>query len=193
MADIQAHGLAVQTPPGWEGRIFRRRQAGESSAQADVPGRAAPAGEQVFPVVHVASIPLAADVADFVSDAVEHLRPKDAIVVLKEYAPGNIETKLFAPQGLPRRLDPDAFDPRVLNRQISGQAGLQRFFQESGRAFCLYVVLGGYQRRHDVVPAVNTVLDSVQIASVGPSAATTSPSSTSTTTIPGAGSTPSSS
>jgi hypothetical protein len=117
-------------------------------------------------------------------------------VVLKEYAPANIQTKLFAPMGLPRRLDPDAFDPRVLNRQIAGQAGLQRFFQESGRAFCLYVVLGGYQRRHDVVPAVNTVLDSVQIASVGPSSATTtSPTSTSTstTTIPGAGSTPSSS
>src|SRR5260370_13080205 len=152
MADLQAHGLAVQTPPGWEGRIFRRRQAGELSSQSDVPGPPAPTGEQTFPVVHVATIPLAADVADFVSDAVEHLRPTDAIVVLKEYAPANTQTQLFAPPGLPRRLDPDAFDPRVLNRQLARQAGLQRFFQESGRAFCLYVALGGFHRPHELAP-----------------------------------------
>ena len=53
MPEIQAHGLAVQTPPGWEGRIYRRRAAGELSTKADVPGPAAPPGEQVFPVVHV--------------------------------------------------------------------------------------------------------------------------------------------
>jgi hypothetical protein len=196
MPQIQAHGLAVQTPPGWEGRIFRRRRAGELSAQAEVPGPAAPAGEAVFPVVHVATIPLAADVADFVSDAVEHLGPTDAIVVLKEYAPASVTTTLFAPAGLPRTLDPDAFDPRVLNRQLAGQAGLQRFFNDSGRAFCLYVVIGGYQRRHDIVPGINTVLASIQITPAGPAATTTPPSSTgstTTTTTSGAGPTPPSS
>ena len=91
--------------------------------------------------------------------------------------------------GLPRTLDPDGFDPRVLNRQLAGQAGLQRFFNESGRAFCLYVVLGGYQRRHDVVPAVNAVLATIQIT---PAGSTTPPPSTapsSTTTSAPAGST----
>jgi hypothetical protein len=195
MPQIQAHGLAVQTPPGWEGRIFRRRRAGELSAQAEVPGPSAPAGEAVFPVVHVATIPLAADVADFVSDAVEHLGPTDAIVVLKEYAPASVTTNLFAPTGLPRALDPDGFDPRVLNRQLAGQAGLQRFFNESGRAFCLYVVIGGYQRRHDVVPSVNAVLATIQITPAGSTSTATPPSSTgsTTTTTSGAGSTPSSS
>jgi hypothetical protein len=198
MPQIQAHGLAVQTPPGWEGRIFRRRQAGELSAQAEVPGAPAPAGEQIFPVVHVATIPLAADVADFVSDAVEHLGPTDAIVVLKEYAPASATTKLFAATGLPRLLDPDGFDPRVLNRQLAGQAGLQRFFNESGRAFCLYVVIGAYQRRHDVVPVVNTVLATVQIDPVGststpPSSTGSTTTTTTTATSPGARSTPPSS
>jgi hypothetical protein len=196
MPQIQAHGLTVQTPPGWEGRIFRRRRAGELSAQAEVPGPPGPAGEEIFPVVHVATIPLAADVADFVSDAVEHLGPTDAIVVLKEYAPASAATKLFAATGLPRTLDPDGFDPRVLNRQLPGQAGLQRFFNESGRAFCLYVVIGGYQRRHDVVPSVNTVLATIQITPAASTSTTTPPSSTGSTTTPttsGAGSTPPSS
>ncbi|HSO96796.1 MAG TPA: hypothetical protein VLV81_12235 [Acidimicrobiia bacterium] len=189
MPQIQAHGLAVRTPPGWEGRIFRRRAAGEVTTQTDVPGRPAPPGEQVFPVVHAATIPLAADVADFVSDAVQQLGPTDAIVVLKEYAPANATEQLFAPVGLPRTLDPDAFDPRVLNRQLPGQAGLQRFFNEAGRAFCLYVVLGGFQRRHDVVPAVNGVLATIQITPGGsPAPPSTEPSST-TTSAP-AGSTP---
>jgi hypothetical protein len=194
MAQLQAHGLEVRTPPGWEGRIFRRRRAGELSAQAEVPGPAAPAAEQIFPVVHVATIPLKADVADFVSDAVEHLGPTDAIIVLKEYGPANATEKLFAAAGIPRPLDPDAFDPRVLNRQLPGQAGLQRFFNESGRAFCLYVVLGGYQRRHDVVPGVNAVLKTVQISPAGStSTPSTTTGSTTTTTTPGVGPTPPSS
>jgi hypothetical protein len=194
MPRIQAHGLAVQPPAGWEGRIFRRRRAGEQSAQAEVPGPAAPAGEQTFPVVHVATIPLAADVADFVSDAVEHLGPTDAIVVLKEYAPANAAAALFATPGLPTTLDPDGFDPRVLNRQLPGQAGLQRFFNQSGRAFCLYVVIGAYPRRHDIVPAVNEVLATIQIDPAGSTGTPpSSTGSTSTTTSPGAGSTPPSS
>jgi hypothetical protein len=195
MPQIQAHGLAVQTPPGWEGRIFRRRRAGELSSQAEVPGPPGPPGEQIFPVVHVATIPLAADVADFVSDAVEHLGPTDAIVVLKEYAPASATTQLFAAAGLPRTLDPDGFDPRVLNRQLPGQAGLQRFFNESGRAFCLYVVIGGYQRRHDIVPAINRVLATVQITPAGSTQTSTSPSSpgSTSTTTSGAASTPPSS
>lgn len=193
MAQIRAHGLAVQPPPGWEGRIFRRRQAGELSAQAEAPGPAAPAGEQTFPVVHVATIPLATDVADFVSDAVEHLGPTDAIVVLKEYAPANATARLFDATGLPQSLDPDAFDPRVLNRQLAGQAGLQHFFNDSGRAFCLYAVLGGYQRRHDVVPGVNAVLRTVQIDPAGTASAAPTPTApTSTSTAPESGTPPSS-
>jgi hypothetical protein len=86
----------------------------------------------------------------------------------------------------------------VLNRQLPGQAGLQRFFNESGRAFCLYVVIGAYQRRHDVVPAVNTVLATVQIDPAGstatpPSSAGSTTTTTTAATGSGAGSTPPSS
>ena len=49
--------------------------------------------------------------------------------------------------GIPRALSPDDFSPGVLQRAIRGQAGVQRFFHEPGRAFCLYVVLGSFARR----------------------------------------------
>jgi hypothetical protein len=187
MAEIQAHGLAVSTPAGWEGRIFRRPASDEvrgSATDGSVAGAPAPTGEVVSPVLHAATIPLAADVADYASDAVDQLGPTDVIVVLKEFDPSETAYALFAPVGLPRDLDPDWFGPASLQRTLPGQAGLQRFFQENGRAFCLYVVLGAYARRNDIVPAVNAVLTTIRIEAVGPSRPTTpstttpSPSST---------------
>jgi hypothetical protein len=163
MADLSAHGIAVSTPSGWEGRIFRRLQHGEvASASGDI-GPPAPAGEETYPVVHAATIPLSSEVADYASDAVEQLGPNDSIVVVKEFAPRNVTQALFASAAVPRSLDPDSFAPEVLQRRLPGQAGLQRFGHEAGRAFCLYVVLGSYRNRHQVVPAVNTVLASLRI------------------------------
>lgn len=197
MGQIQAHGLAVSTPAGWEGRIYRRPAADElhgTSTDGPVAGAPAPSGELVHPVVHVATIPLAPDVADFASDAVDALGPADAIVVLKEFDPSETRFVLFGSEGIPRDLDPDWFDPSSLQRTLPGQAGMQRFFQDGGRAFCLYVVLGAYERRHDVVPAVNTVLATIQIDPTGSTATPpSSTGSTSTTTTPGAGPTPPSS
>ena len=164
MASLSAHGLAVDTPTGWEGRIFRRLQYGEVAAAGSDLGPAAPAGAQTFPVLHVATIPLPSNVADYASDAVQELGPSDSIVVLKEFAPPNVSEALFGAEGLPRSLDPDDFAPNVLQRRLAGQAGYQRFFHEATRAFCLYVILGGYGNRYQVVPGVNQVLDSVQIA-----------------------------
>jgi hypothetical protein len=164
VAPLTAHGLTVDTPSGWEGRIFRRPEHGEVvAATTDAPGPPAPPGEQSYPVVHAATIPLPSGVADYASDAVDRLGPRDALVVLKEFAPAMAAEALFAPAGLPRPLDPDAFDPAALQRRLPGQAGLQRFFHEAGRAFCLYVVLGGYANRQSVVPAVNAVLATVHI------------------------------
>ncbi len=167
MPELQAHGLTLRTPGGWEGRIFRRPQHGEvsTSSTGDAPGTPGPPGELTFPVLHAATIALPATVADYCSDAVTDLGPSDAIVVVKEYAPQAASKALFAAVGLPQPLDPDAFDPTVLQRRLAGQAGVQRFFQEGGRAFCLYVVLGGYNNRQSVVPGVNTVLAGIQIAS----------------------------
>jgi uncharacterized surface protein with fasciclin (FAS1) repeats len=64
---------------------------------------------------------------------------------------------------MPQSLAADDFSPSVLQRTIRGQAGVQQFFQDSGRAFCLYVVLGSFANRRKVVAAVNGVLASLQI------------------------------
>jgi hypothetical protein len=135
----------------------------------------------VSPVLHVATIPLAPDVADYASDAVDQLGPGDAIVVLKEFDPAETRYPLFDTVGMPRDLDPDWFGPATLQRSLPGQAGVQLFFQEAGRAFCLYVVLGAYARRNDVVPEVNAVLATIRIdATTAPT--TTTPTTTATTT-----------
>jgi hypothetical protein len=51
----------------------------------------------------------------------------------------------------------------MLQRTIAGQSGVQRFFTEAGRAFCLYVVVGAHVNRHRAVVAVNHLLAGVQI------------------------------
>jgi hypothetical protein len=162
MSAIEAYGITVDVPPGWEGRIFKRQQAGELRA-AEVPGPSAPMGELTLPVVHVATVALPADIADYGSDVVGDLGPSDALVVVKEFGPESVGQALFARPGIPRVLSPDDFSPSTLQRTIAGQAGVQIFFEEAGRPFCVYVVLGDYNRRHEVVPAVNQVLATITV------------------------------
>lgn len=162
MSEIEAHGLAVDVPPGWEGRVFRRAEAGELRATG-VAGEPAPPGELTFPVVHVASVPIPNDAADYGSDVVETLGPDDALVVLKEFDPVDASQPLFERAGMPRVLSGTDFDPSALQRRLEGQAGRQIFFNEAGRAFCIYVVLGSFSRRNTVVASVNAVLATIRI------------------------------
>ncbi|MDQ3573515.1 MAG: hypothetical protein M3404_01090 [Actinomycetota bacterium] len=53
--------------------------------------------------------------------------------------------------------------PSSLQRTLPGQAGSQVFFSASGRAFCLYVVLGGYDNAQRLISLVNTVLGTIRI------------------------------
>ncbi len=161
MAELSGQGVAVDLPSGWDGRIFRRSERGEA-ATADG-GQPAPRGATTHAVVHLANIPLPHAIGDFGSGAVEHLGAQDVLVVLFEYDPASAGAKLFSGQGLPRALDADGFDPQVLQRRLAGQAGAQLFFTEADRAFSLYVVLGSYQNRTELVPIVNQVLETVRI------------------------------
>jgi hypothetical protein len=162
MSEINAHGLTVNVPSGWEGRIFRRNEFGELRA-AEVPGEPAPMGELTLPLAQLATVPIPNDSADYGSDVVETLGAGDVFIVLKEFAPAEAGEKLFERAGLPRQLDPELFDPGTLQRTLSGQAGQQLFFHEGGRAFCLYVVIGDYRRRAELVGAVNAVLAEMRI------------------------------
>jgi uncharacterized surface protein with fasciclin (FAS1) repeats len=162
MTDLSGNGVTVTLPTGWEGRLFRRPAPGELQAQA-ADGPPAPEGATTNTVVHLATIPLPNGVGDFASGAVERLGDDDALIVVFEYDAASASQPLFAREGFPRVLEPGDFSPSVLQRTIRGQAGAQIFFHDGGRAFCLYVVLGGYNNRVKVVAAVNKVLATFSI------------------------------
>lgn len=161
MAELSGQGVTLDVPAGWDGRIFRRPQHGEV-ATADG-GQPAPPSASTHAVVHVSNIALPQMTGDFGSGAVELLGPNDLLLVLLEYDPASAGTKLFAGQGLPRALDPAGFSPNVLQRRLRGQAGAQLFFTEAGRAFSLYVVLGSYENRAQLVTIVNQILGTVRV------------------------------
>ena len=179
MPEITAHGLRVDTPSGWEGRIFRRAEQGE--VNVEVTGAAAPPGERSFPVVHVATVLLPMDMADYGSDVVEDLGRDDVLIVLKEFDPESAAQPLFQREGMPRKLTTRDFDPATQQRRLEPHSGYQVFFQEGGRAFTLYVVLGDHDRRDRAVPRVNQVLATITIDPIEPLEEPTS--STTTTTV----------
>src|SRR4051812_31426028 len=161
MATIRAHGIDVGLPAGWDGRISVRADGAPEAAITASGTHVATLHSQ--PVAHLANFGLPADRGDFGSGAVELMGDRDVFVVLFEYDPDSASTALFRAQGVPRALTARDFDPATLRRAIAGQSAHQAFFQESGRAFCLYVVLGAHARRAALVPIVNAVLASVRI------------------------------
>jgi hypothetical protein len=144
---MKAHGLAVVPPPAWDVRVYRRS-----------PGE----GERTFAIMHAANFSLPKHRGDFGSGAVEIMRTTHVLVVLFEYEPEAAQTALFRRRGLPTP-HPDDFSPRALQRTLTGQSGVQYFFHESRRAFCLYVVLGSHIRRRPLVNTVNHFVGSVAI------------------------------
>lgn len=164
---LAAHGLGARLPRGWEGTIAGQAQelpdsalAGARSATGPPPGAGRP---EVLPVAHFATFALPAERGDFGSGVVDRMRRTDAFVSLVEYGPEEAGTALFSAQGLPRRLDPRAFSRRMLQRTLAGQSGLQLFFTEGDRAFCLYIVLGDADDAHRLVRRVEQVLATIEI------------------------------
>lgn len=148
MNEVARFGIAVRASAGWEARLYRRE---------------ALPGETTHPILHVATFPLPADRGDFGSGAVEIMAADDILVVLLEYHADSVGTELFRRVGLPRVLFEDDFDATTLQRMVPGHGGAQLFFNQAGRAFCLYVVLGSLARRAELVPQVNGILATLSI------------------------------
>lgn len=156
-------GIAVDLPPGWEASLFRRDQTPAGEVRRLALSEQAP-GATTHPVLHAASFPLPPDRGDYGSGAVDVMSERDILVSLVEFHPDAATTPLFATAGPPRALTSDDFGAQSLQRVVAGQSGCQRFFSAGGRAFCLYVVLGSHARRHLLVPLVNQVLETLDIA-----------------------------
>lgn len=152
MSRLTQAGVSVDVPTGWEGSIdgggFQQLSSGARQPT----------------IMHVGSFPMPADRGSFGSGATELMKTDDILIILFEYGPESAGTPLFESVGMPRSLAPADFDRNALQHVLAGQSGVQRFFTENGRAFCLYVVLGSHIDRADLVPAVNEVLASVAIS-----------------------------
>lgn len=167
---VRAHGMALDAPPGWEVRIGRRAPDAPPPA-ALFPAALGPValgpvalGPAALsrPVLHAATIALPEVRGDFGGSVTGRLGELDVFVSLFEYGPEAVSTPLFATRGRPD-LGAADFSPAGLQRSIAGQSGRQYFFQESGRAFCLYVVLGSHARRAVLVRRVRTLLGTLDL------------------------------
>jgi len=146
---LKAHGLGVEVPSGWEGRIIRRVAVHPT--------------EQSRAVVHLATFPLPEERGDFGVGVTELMRSGDVFVTLFEYGPESLGTALFAADGVPR-LTVDMFSPRKLQRTLRGQLGCQLFFTAKRRAFCLYVVVAGRLHLRPMITQVNAMLQALELS-----------------------------
>lgn len=158
---LVAHGIAADLPEGWEGSIASERQD-LVEAQMHAFG-VTDRSPETMPVAHFATFGLPAVRSDFGGAVVGDMAADDVFVSLLEYAPEEAASDLFSQQGMPWRLDARDFSPRMLQRGVRGQSGLQVFFSERGRAFCLYVVLGAAADADRLVRRVEQVLATIQI------------------------------
>lgn len=150
MTLLEAHGLRIELPRGWSGRVFKRASGGAT--------------------VHAADFQLPLDDGEF-GDRSTGLMPAGAsFLALTEYRPGaGLEPGrgLFASPRIPRALDPTAFTAAGLAHPRPGQLGAQHFFTHAGRPFCLYVVVSGPRsERRRQLAALSHVLRSLHVQSV---------------------------
>lgn len=123
------HGLSIEVPRGWEARIARRRHSA--------------------PFLHVASFALHADTGQFGAAVTSRMKPDSAFAALVEYVTDPDVTPgagLFAGRFKPR-LGLHEFRHAQLQVMRPGHLGVQRFFTEAGRPYCLYAVIAPVRRR----------------------------------------------
>jgi hypothetical protein len=149
LTTVAAHGLRVELPPRWEARLYLRDAT-------------ATQGESINPIVHLGNFALPPRRGDYGSGAVEIMRAGHVFVALVEFGAVEADTALFAARGIPRPELAD-FAPNALQRRLPGQLGVQRFFTENGRAFCLYVVLGSARFGQQLIGEVRDVLGNLAV------------------------------
>jgi hypothetical protein len=140
---IEGYGIRVDLPDGWEGRIYRRPEG--------------------FPVLQLGNFALPVADGDFGSQAAREMGRGAAFAAMPEYDPALAGVGLFQAEGLPLPVREDEASPKAMPQILRERSGIQRFFTESGRAFCLYVVLRAPSNPRPLVRALNQVLGTVQM------------------------------
>jgi hypothetical protein len=144
---LEAHGLRIDLPRGWSGRVFKRSAGGAT--------------------LHAGDFQLPVDDGEFGDQSTGLMPSGSAFLALTEYRPGaGLEPGkgLFASRRIPRTLDPTNLKTTGLAHPRPGQAGAQHFFTVAGRPFCLYVVVSGARaERRRQLAALGVVLRSLRI------------------------------
>ncbi len=144
---LTAHGLQIDLPRGWSGRVFSRS-----------PDTA---------TLHAGNFPLALSDGEFGDRSTGAMRHGSSFLALTEYRPGDglvPGTGLFSSRRLPLPLDPLGFKATGLAHPRPGQIGMQHFFTGASRPLCLYVVLAGDRStRRAQLATINHVLRSLRI------------------------------
>lgn len=156
---LAAHGITVDLPDRWEGRLYLRDTASRAFAHAAAYGHP---DENASPVLHMANFALPGGRGDYGTGAVELMGPQHVFVSLVEFGAEEVGSALFAGRGFPGLTVAD-FAPNQLQRRLPGQLGCQRFFTELGRAFCLYTVLGSTQHAVSLVREMHEALARVRV------------------------------
>ena len=144
---LEAHGLRVDTPEGWEARITRH------IAPHD--------GTSTKPVLHAATFAIPEGAGDYGSRAVEAMESDDVFLALIEFGEEAVDSALFARSDFPRKLNPHEFRSDGMQRWIPGQAAYQKFFTHDGRAFVLYIVIGNHADRVALARTAETLLATI--------------------------------
>jgi hypothetical protein len=144
---LSAHGIELELPARWSGRVFRRPDANAT--------------------LHAGDFALALGDGEFGDRSTGQMPAGAVFLALAEYLPGDglqPSRGLFASRRIPLPLDPSGFASSRLAHPRPGQSGMQHFFTTGGRPFCLYVVLaGGGPGRRRQLAAVSRVLASLRI------------------------------
>ncbi len=145
---LEAHGLRIELPRGWSGRVFKRAAGGAT--------------------LHAGDFQLALDDGEFGDRSTGQMPHGCSFLALTEYRPGaGLEPGhgLFAARRIPRTLDPTSFSARGMAHPRPGQLGGQEFFTAAGRPFCLYVVISGARtERRRRLATLGAVLRTLQIS-----------------------------
>jgi hypothetical protein len=145
---LAKEGISVDLPRGWEGRAF-------------VPALPAPA--LTYPVLHAATFALPHDDSSFGGGLARAMGAEGTMFSLVEFDPALAGERLFREDTLPIAVRPAELSTRALQVRRPGHSGVQRFFAESRRAFCLYAIVGSRDDRAERVRRLNGVLATLRI------------------------------
>jgi hypothetical protein len=162
MTEMEAYGLSVNVVESWNVEIFR---IGDGSP-ADV-GLGFLTEEELAnspPILHAATVELPAGRSTYGLEVVETLQPDDAFVALIDHGKPAAKEALFVTPFLPMPLEEDDLDPTESPRGFPGIVFTQRFFNTSGRGFCLFVAINEMEGRASPLGRVNSLLEAIVIS-----------------------------